>query len=143
VLSRARWRRGRRIRHARASRMRLAVRGPRRGPSGIEAKSAAPAIHGGICGCRGLRIAEIAPFHRGWRLAGGVGEGAGSWCSGWLVRHAGRKTRAGAAGERYAVDALVAPLRCSRDYTCDVTICVEIDPGTHMLCTWLCHQKRV
>lgn len=49
----------------------------RRGPSGIEAKSAAPAIHGGICGGRGLRIAEIAPFHRRWRLAGGVGEGRG------------------------------------------------------------------
>jgi hypothetical protein len=49
----------------------------RRGPSGIEAKSAAPAIHGGICGGRGLRIAEIAPFHRRWGLAGGVGEGRG------------------------------------------------------------------
>jgi hypothetical protein len=49
----------------------------RRGPSGIEAKSAAPASHGGICGGRGLRIAEIAPFHRRWRLAGGVGEGRG------------------------------------------------------------------
>jgi hypothetical protein len=23
-------------------------------------------------------------------------------------------------------------------YTCDVDICVEIDPGTHMLCTRLC-----
>jgi hypothetical protein len=23
-------------------------------------------------------------------------------------------------------------------YTCDVNICVEIDPGTHMLCTRLC-----
>jgi hypothetical protein len=55
----------------------------RRGPSGMEAKSAAPAIHGGICGGRGLRIAEIAPFHRRWRLAGGVGEGVGSWCSPW------------------------------------------------------------
>jgi hypothetical protein len=23
-------------------------------------------------------------------------------------------------------------------YTCDVNICVKIDPGTHMLCTRLC-----
>jgi hypothetical protein len=23
-------------------------------------------------------------------------------------------------------------------YTCDINICVEIDPGTHMLCTRLC-----
>jgi hypothetical protein len=55
----------------------------RRGPSGMEAKSAAPAIHGSICGGRGLRIVEIAPFHRRWRLAGDVGEGVGSWCSPW------------------------------------------------------------
>jgi hypothetical protein len=32
----------------------------------------------------------------------------------------------------------IAVLISSRDYTCDVNICVEIDPGTHMLCTRLC-----
>jgi hypothetical protein len=26
-------------------------------------------------------------------------------------------------------------------YTCDVNICVEIDPGTHMLCTRLCPSE--
>jgi hypothetical protein len=27
-------------------------------------------------------------------------------------------------------------------YTCDVNICVEIDPGTHMLCTRLCSLEK-
>jgi hypothetical protein len=26
-------------------------------------------------------------------------------------------------------------------YTCDVSICVEMDLGTHMLCTWLCRPE--
>jgi hypothetical protein len=87
----------------------------RRGPSGMEAKSAAPAIHGGICGGRGLRIAEIAPFHRRWRLAGGVGEGAGSWCSPWwtsgearfLCKLLGRRRRRHPSLDAFA--ALAAP----------------------------------
>jgi hypothetical protein len=97
VLARARWWRGRRIRHARACDW-LCVEGAKRDRGEIHC-TRHPWRHlrgQGPADCRDCALPSTM------EASGRCGRGAGSWCSpdGWRVRCAGRKTRAGTTRSR-------------------------------------------